>query len=55
MAFHTFFKLIIDLKIHHKTGHFVQEMGSHVSKGKATYCCQEFSCEVLFRESLQLQ
>jgi len=44
MAFQTFFKIIIDLRIHHKTENYEQEMGRHVLMRKATYWCQEFGC-----------
>jgi len=37
MAFHTPFKMIIDLRIYHKTGKYEQAIGRHVVKGKATY------------------
>jgi len=37
MAFHTLFKLIIDLRIHHKIGNYEQAMDRHVVKREATY------------------
>ena len=37
MAFHTIFKIIIDLRINLKTGNYEQAIGRHVVKRKATY------------------
>ena len=37
MAFHTVFKMLVDLRIHNETGKYEQEMGRHVLKRKATY------------------
>ena len=39
MAFHTTFKMIVDLKIHHKRGNSEQAMGRHVLNRKATDWC----------------
>ena len=44
MGFHTHFKMIIDLRIHHKTGNYEQVMGSYVLRRKAAYWFQEFAC-----------
>jgi hypothetical protein len=54
MAFHTLFKVIIDLRIHYKTRNYEQAMGSHVLKTEDTDWCQGFACKELFRENLRL-